>query len=110
MSEPSLGEVGNDALLRPPLLCKTVDDGYGFSWFILEPPLGERADDALRKPFFNTRPRKDDAFRFVGCRYGELSRFSWLMGDPIVSKLELEPPMDESSPRKDDALRKPLFL
>jgi hypothetical protein len=41
--------------------------------------------------------------RAVEDGYGQICGFSWLIGDPIVSKLELEP-------RKDDALRKPLFL
>jgi hypothetical protein len=66
-SESSLGEVINEALYWLPLLCKVVEDGYGFSW---------------------------------------------LIGGLSVSKLELEPPMGESSPRKvvRDALCKPSFL
>jgi len=68
MNESSLGEVGNEALHRPPLLCRAVEDGYGLS--------------------------------------------SWLIGGINVSKLELEPPMSEASPRKvvHDALHKPSFL
>ena len=67
MDELSLGEVINDMLHWLPLLCRAVDEGYGFSW---------------------------------------------LTRGPIVSKLELEPPMSESLPRKvvRDALYNPSFL
>jgi hypothetical protein len=44
--------------------------------------------------------------------YGRSCGFSRLIGGLIVSKLELEPPMSESSPSKVvyDALGKPSFL
>jgi hypothetical protein len=32
--------------------------------------------------------------------YGKSCGFAWLIGGPILSKLELGPPMSESSPRK----------
>ena len=71
MDESQLGEVINEKLHRPPLLCRVVEDGYG---------------------------------RSCG--------FSWLIGAPIVSKLELEPPMSELSPNKlvHDALGRLSFL
>ena len=49
--------------------------------------------------------------RVVEDGYGRSCIFSWLIGGPIVSKLELEPPMNDSSPRKvvHDALHKPSF-
>ena len=87
----------NDALYTLPLLCRVVEDGYGrscgFSWLIgliveLEPQTCESLDAELCKP---------------SLQYGGRS------GGLIVSKLELEPPCS-SLPRKDDALRKPLFL
>jgi hypothetical protein len=60
----------NEALHRPPLLCRVLEDEYGRS-----------------------------------------CHFHGLIGGAIVSKLELEPPMSESSPRKVyDALRKPSFI
>jgi hypothetical protein len=101
----------SEGLHEPPLLGRVVEDEYGrhcgLSRLIGGPivfkleldPRSDSSPDALRKPLF---PR-------VGCRYGERCGFSWLIG-PIVSKLELEPPMSESSPREDDVLRKPLFL
>ena len=71
MDESQLGEVINEKLHRPPLLCRVVEDGYG---------------------------------RSCGS--------SWLIGAPIVSKLELEPPMSEPSPNKlvHDAMGKLSFL
>ena len=71
MNESQLGEVMNERLHRPPLLCNVIEDGYG---------------------------------RSCG--------FSWLIGGLIVSKLELEHPMSESSPRKvvHDALGKSSLL
>jgi hypothetical protein len=44
--------------------------------------------------------------------YGRSCGFSWLIGGLIVSKLELEPPVSESLPRKidHDALGEPSFL
>ena len=71
MNESQLGEVMNEAWYMLPLLCMVVEDGYGRSCGL-----------------------------------------SWLIGGLIVSKLELEPPKSESSPRKvvRDALFKPSFL
>jgi hypothetical protein len=49
--------------------------------------------------------------RVVEDGYGRSCGFSWLIGGLIVSKLELEPPMSESSPRKvvRDALHESSF-
>jgi hypothetical protein len=97
----------NEALYTLPLLCMVVEDGYGrscgFSWLIgtivskleFEPQMCERKYNELRNP---------------SLLYGE---FSWLIGGPIVSRLErLEPQCDdpESSPREDGVLREALFL
>jgi hypothetical protein len=74
----------NEALHRPPLLCRVVEDGYGKScgfscWtgglivskLELEPPISGSSFSAmyhaLRKP------------SFVGCRYEERRGFSFLM-------------------------------
>jgi hypothetical protein len=87
MNVSSLGEVMNEALYRPPLLCRVLEDGYGrrcgFSWIgglivsklELEPPMSGSSllmYHALRKP------------SFVGCRYEERRGFSFLMGGLIV--------------------------
>jgi hypothetical protein len=50
--------------------------------------------------------------RAVEDEYGRSCGFSWVIGGLIVSKLELEPPMSESSPKMvvHDALPEPSFL
>jgi hypothetical protein len=82
----------NEALHGPPLLCMVVEDGYGkscvFPWLIGGPILSKLE---LEPPMRVSSPRKvvhDAALRkpsFEGCRYGERRRFSFLMGDLIVS-------------------------
>jgi hypothetical protein len=60
-----------------------------------EPSLGEVMNEMLYALPLLCRAVEDG--------YGRSCRFSWLLGCTIVSKLGLEP-------RKDDALRRPLFL
>ena len=51
----SLGEVMNDVLQMHPLLCRAVDEGYGFSWFIGGPIVFKRE---LEPPVSESIPRK----------------------------------------------------